>query len=315
MKRKICFRADAGATIGYGHFIRTLALADMLKDDFDCVFFTTEPSQYQIDELDKVCRFVILHEEGKFEKFLGCLDGTEIVVLDNYFFTTDYQRQIKAKGCKLVCIDDLCQKHYVADAVVCYGLVEPNEIDVESYTRLCLGLDWVLLRRPFLAPLKDMKREKQIIICLGGADPLGITEKLVSMLVKMDIQYKIVAILGDKVYLSDDNKEKVKVLKNLTAKEMAQLFESSSFGLFSASTVSIEAISRGLPSIVGYYADNQKEGYYRFVKNGFYIPLDYLPIIDENKLNDVIGKLQSFFVPTAPFESVPLNYKKLFGTL
>ena len=34
--QKIYFRADAGAEIGYGHFIRTLALADMLKDDFSC---------------------------------------------------------------------------------------------------------------------------------------------------------------------------------------------------------------------------------------------------------------------------------------
>ena len=33
--QKIYFRADAGAEIGYGHFIRSLSLADMLKDDFD----------------------------------------------------------------------------------------------------------------------------------------------------------------------------------------------------------------------------------------------------------------------------------------
>jgi len=38
--QKIYLRADASAAIGYGHFIRTLALADMLKDDFDCTFFT-----------------------------------------------------------------------------------------------------------------------------------------------------------------------------------------------------------------------------------------------------------------------------------
>ena len=67
----------------------------MLKDDFDCVFFTTDPSPYQIDELDKVCRFITLHEESKLDDFLSCLEGTEIVVLDNYFFTTDYQHQIK----------------------------------------------------------------------------------------------------------------------------------------------------------------------------------------------------------------------------
>lgn len=46
--QKIYFRADASATIGYGHFIRTLALADMLKDDFDCTFFTCHPTSYQV---------------------------------------------------------------------------------------------------------------------------------------------------------------------------------------------------------------------------------------------------------------------------
>ena len=46
--QKIYLRADASAAIGYGHFIRTLALADMLKDDFDCTFFTCHPTSYQV---------------------------------------------------------------------------------------------------------------------------------------------------------------------------------------------------------------------------------------------------------------------------
>ena len=56
--QKIYFRADASATIGYGHFIRTLALADMLKDDFDCTFFTCHPTSYQVSEMEKVCPFI-----------------------------------------------------------------------------------------------------------------------------------------------------------------------------------------------------------------------------------------------------------------
>ena len=60
MKKKIYFRADAGQSIGYGHFIRTLALADMLKDDFDCVFFTQTPTDYQKKEMELVCRYVEL---------------------------------------------------------------------------------------------------------------------------------------------------------------------------------------------------------------------------------------------------------------
>ena len=87
MKRRICFRADADQRIGYGHFIRTLALADMLKDDFDCMFYLQTPSEYQKAELSKVFRYVELPaDDSKFDLFLDALDGNEIVVLDNYFF-------------------------------------------------------------------------------------------------------------------------------------------------------------------------------------------------------------------------------------
>ena len=65
MKRKVFFRADAGQSIGYGHFIRTLALADMLKDDFECVFYTQAPTEYQIEELNKVCAYVPLPADGR----------------------------------------------------------------------------------------------------------------------------------------------------------------------------------------------------------------------------------------------------------
>ena len=126
-KRKIYFRADAGPNIGYGHYIRSLALADMLKQDFDCTMFTQVPTDYQLRECETVCPIVALpDDESKFQKFLEYLKGDEIVVLDNYFYTTDYQRAIKAKGCKLVCIDDIHDKHYVADVVINHGCTDAS---------------------------------------------------------------------------------------------------------------------------------------------------------------------------------------------
>ena len=84
MRNKILFRADADQHIGYGHFIRTLALADMLKDDFDCVFCLQTPSEFQKAELSKVCKYVELPaNDRKFDLFLDTLEGNEIVVLDN----------------------------------------------------------------------------------------------------------------------------------------------------------------------------------------------------------------------------------------
>ena len=95
-KRKIYFRADAGADIGYGHFIRSLALADMLRENFNCVFTTLSPTSYQLQEMNKVCEYIpLVGLKNQFENFLSLLNGDEIVVLDNYYYDTSFQNQIK----------------------------------------------------------------------------------------------------------------------------------------------------------------------------------------------------------------------------
>ena len=315
MKKRIVFRADASAQIGYGHFIRTLALADMLKDDFDCVFFTTEPSQYQIDELDKVCRFVVLHEEGKFEDFVNCLDGTEIVVLDNYFFTTAYQQEIRAKGCKLVCIDDMHDKHYVADAIINHGPVTPNQFDCEPYTLLYLGDKYKLLRKPFLSPAPTKARNNVALVNLGGADPFRLTDKIISLLLQVSNRYEIVVILGDTVYLSEESRQRVKVRSRLSAEEMAELFETSAFGILPASTVSIEAASRGLPMMIGYQVDNQEEGYKKSAKEGKFIPIGNLHLLTKEKLAQAISMLGDFRPIVPDNTHIQRNFINVFKSL
>ena len=97
IRKKVYIRADADKQIGFGHFIRCLALADMLKEHFDCFFYTQQPSDYQIEEINKICTLKSLpSDDRKFQLFLDELSGSEIVVLDNYFFTSDYQKAISA---------------------------------------------------------------------------------------------------------------------------------------------------------------------------------------------------------------------------
>ena len=316
MKKKICFRADAGQSIGYGHFIRTLALADMLKNDFDCVFYTQSPTEYQISELNKVCAYVSLPaDDSKFQLFLDALSGDEIVVLDNYFFTTDYQRRIRGKGCKLVCIDDMHDKHYVADAIINHGPVTIDNFDCEPYTKLALGFNYALLRKPFLLPLSGKKRKESVVLNFGGSDPCRLTDKVVSLLLSINPQFDIIIILGDKTYLSAINRDKVKILKKLSAIQMANLFETSSFGILPNSTVSLEAASRGLPLLVGFYVDNQIEAYYKFIKDKRFVPLGDLRCININVLRSAIEGLQSFQPPQNDYSTVPFNFLKLFHSL
>lgn len=316
MKKRILFRADAGAEIGYGHFIRTLALADMLKDDFDCAFYTQAPSEYQRKECAKVCPLVELPaDETRFQVFLDGLQGDEIIVLDNYFYTTEYQKAIKDKGCKLVCIDDMHDKHYVADAVVNHGPVTEDEFDCEPYTKLYFGDGYKLLRKPFLQPLSNKQRNNTAIVNLGGADPFKLTDKVVSLLLQAGTPYHVLVILGDTVYLSEENREKVEVRSRLSAEQIAELFETSAFGILPASTVSIEASSRGLPLLTGYQVDNQEEGYRDSARKGLFIPLGNLHQLTLETLNVALSQLQDFKPVIPDYSNVPKNFKTIFKTL
>ena len=91
-KQKIIFRADGSSTIGMGHFIRTLALAEMLKDDFHCIYATQSPSEFQIKEIENVCKSWVglPPDETHFDVFLNYVNSDEIVTLDNYYFDSEY---------------------------------------------------------------------------------------------------------------------------------------------------------------------------------------------------------------------------------
>ena len=292
-RQKIFFRADASATIGYGHFIRTLALADMLKEDFDCTFFTCHPTDYQKGEIEEVCPYIALNEATHFDEFLACLAGNEIVVLDNYFFTTDYQRAIKKKGCRLVCIDDMHNKHYVADAVINHGQTNPVLFDVEIYTKLCLGFDWALLRKPFLEATKKehvfSDKIEKVTICFGGSDIHDITGYFVNQVLQLSTVNRVTAVVGDAYKPRNPLKENKRLVyrSRLTAQEMADLFCDSDLVICSASSVCMEALACGVKVAAGWYVDNQADFYNLLSLNDWIIGLGYVerPSINLRSVN------------------------------
>lgn len=309
-KQKIYFRADAGPKIGYGHFIRSLALADMLKSDFECVMFTQEPTPYQISEAENVCQLVSLPaDESRFDKFLTYLTGDEIVVLDNYFYTTEYQRQIKDKGCKLVCIDDMHNKHFVADVVINHGLVSAKKYDVEDYTQLCTGSKYALLRSPFLQQQSVKRHPHSWAVTIGGLDELNITTLAVKKLQDLGVA-DITAIVGDGFRHYDTlSSTGINVLSRLTAQQMAETFAATENVVCCASSVCYEALSQGCKVYAGWYVDNQEEIYNLLVQSNYIEPLGNLLLLRsiEIKQTNALAKID--------FNSVLPNIRSIFYRL
>ncbi|MFV0482778.1 MAG: UDP-2,4-diacetamido-2,4,6-trideoxy-beta-L-altropyranose hydrolase, partial [Bacteroidales bacterium] len=286
------FRADGSSSIGMGHFIRTLALAEMLKDDFHCIYATRQPTEYQIREIEKVCheRIDLPGDDSHFEYFLTLLGGDEIVVLDNYYFDTDYQRSIKSKGCKLVCIDDMHDKHYVADVLINHAEgIKPTEFSIEISTRLLLGYKYALVREVFLKVDVSKNKDYACLVMLGGADPLNITPNVVSILSEISFDKPIAVIAGA------ENKEhdKFHYFANMSAPQVADIMQRSEFAILPASTVAIEACAVRLPFICGYFVDNQFGIYNGICNEDLALGIGDLSHLKENELLSAVEHIKN----------------------
>lgn len=269
-KRKIIFRADGGHHIGMGHFIRTLALVEMLNDHFQCVYATQNPSQYQISEIERVCqsRIDLPEDDSHFDTFLKGLQGDEIVVLDNYFFTTDYQRAIKSKGSKLVCIDDLHDKKFVADLVINYTPgIQREDYKTTSKTQFALGSKFTLLRPEFLEQAKKHRTIasiENVLICFGGSDFNKITESTIKAIQQFTRIKNIIVVTGSAYQPSLEfqslleSDKRVLHRSNLNSKAMLATMMEVDLAIVPASSIAFEAVCAGCKLLICKYAENQK---------------------------------------------------------
>ncbi len=268
------FRADGNQAIGYGHFIRTLGIAGIINDAFDCIYATVQPTEYQLNEINKVCKeLIVLSEANAPAEFLAYLDGSEIVVLDDYHISEEYQLQIRALGCKVVYIDDHNDKYYVCDALINNIPGFPEEsFRKADYTWLYLGTDYALLRKEFFnKSLRQVTKDKsRVFLAFGGSDAYNISEKIVSYLHAISADLDIHLLVGDANPYQDKIRaeyKEVTIHKNLSAAQVADLIAVSGLAVIPASSLLNEVCAIGCKAIIGFFADNQVQPYRYFVDN------------------------------------------------
>jgi spore coat polysaccharide biosynthesis predicted glycosyltransferase SpsG len=240
----------------------------MLKDEFDCTFFTVAPTDFQRCEIGKVCQLEELSDDkSKFESFLQRLSGNEIVFVDDYSFTPENEKAVKDKGCKLVVLSPSKPHHY-ADVVINYVDKVRSHYSVEEYTKIVAGLEWAILREPFRRPVDNSKRKKgKVVISFGGTDQYFLTEKVIDLLVQELWQMIVIctSCVTEERRIAW-KKKGVEVYTDIPSEEVASLFEQTEFAILSSSTVCLEALSRCAKVLAGYYVDNQVN-FYRVLMN------------------------------------------------
>ncbi|MDW8301671.1 MAG: UDP-2,4-diacetamido-2,4,6-trideoxy-beta-L-altropyranose hydrolase [Bacteroidia bacterium] len=319
MKRigKIYFRADGNSQIGLGHITRSLALADMLKEHFEICVLIQEPLTEVFAQIQEVTKNIIVLPQTTDYLAEACyiaekyLTGKEIVVLDGYNFQTEYQKIIKNTGVKLVCIDDLHAWHFVADVVINHaGGVKETDYSCEPYTKLCLGLEYALLRKPFLEAAQQERTIEKIenaFICFGGSDPHNFTEKALQACLEAKIFKEIHVVVGsaypyfEQIKNLTNHEKNIFLYQNLNAQDLCNVMKKCHLGIVPASSVAIELwFIRMKVVMVIMTALNQKEIYQGLIQkanfvgfiNSFPSPNDIIQIILSHNSDSASEHLQ-----------------------
>lgn len=303
-KKTVILRADGNREIGMGHFTRSIALAEMLNSKFHCHFAVAGPGAYHKNEIKRVGAELIElpGSEEHFESFLKIPSPSDIVVLDNYFFDTPYQQKIKNLGCSLVCIDDMHDRHYLADLVINHSPSAEREMySCAPDTKLLLGMDYVLLRNEFLLQARmkgKIPQSRSVMICFGGSDTNNLSLKYARLIHKIYPEMPVTIVLGAAAsgeeeirnwIASEQLENRISCFGNLTAGELIRAFERSWSCIVPSSGIMFEVIASKRILITGYFVDNQKynANKIRNEEKGIFV-LGDLNIPDENSIRRII---------------------------
>jgi UDP-2,4-diacetamido-2,4,6-trideoxy-beta-L-altropyranose hydrolase len=290
--KPIKIRVDASSEIGYGHLTRCCALINSMPE-IHAIFYSTEPIEPFVRQMcSNQFKLVSLRNSTD---FLEHIEAEDLILIDGYQFDTNYFTQLKRKGAKVICIDDLANQHLPVDVIInpTPGFAARSYSSLLS-TQYFLGLDYSLLRSSFqtLANAKSIDKIKNsLFICFGGSDPLNKT--LIAYNAALDSQNfsEIHLVLGpgySHEVQFEDSTIPVTIHRALPEKEMASLMSQMEYGIVPASGILLECLVAKIKAISGYYIANQQFVYAEHLKlNSFVDAADLSYEAIRNAMNDV----------------------------
>lgn len=277
----ILIRADANEKIGTGHVMRCLSLASAFHNDGQKVMFLT--ADHRGDKLIKsrgfesICldsEWTDMESEDADIAVKSC--RPDLLLVDSYFATEPYMHSL-TKTVRLAYIDDMNAAQWDVDYLINYnifGTVMDYTKYSPSHTSLILGPRFAPLRDEF----KDIQKHKikqvtDIMVSAGGADPEGITEKLMTGICPemSDIRFHfIVGALNPRL---DKIKEMVtpNIILHINEENMSGLMQSCDIAISAAGSTLYELCACGTPTITYTLADNQLVAADEFEKQGLMV--------------------------------------------
>lgn len=281
--RNLFIRVDGSSDIGLGHFVRCIALGQVVRPLYRITIVSKVLPEPCLREIEgNGFYFQRIENEATFFKKL---DRNDTVVIDGYHFDTDYERSVKDRGCKLITIDDLFNRHFVSDCVINHGMgINDQDYSSEPYTKICHGTEYLMVRSNFYdATLKDRQFDviKNLYINMGGSDPENIGYQILEKIdtAKFDSIHIVVGAASTGLdaineLIRSGGFKNLHVHYNLNQYEMQAVMEKCELALCTPSGISYELCCVGIGLIVCKTAANQTYFFKAFTEKGLALGVD-----------------------------------------
>lgn len=293
----VAFRCDASKTMGIGHVMRCLTLAQELRAHGAEIIFICSAETVRSVKLLTDYSYKTVPED-----YAPMVDW---LVIDHYALSADdYERAARLWAKKILVIDDLANRSHDCDILVdmTHGR---NETDykylVPSSCVVLTGAQYALLRPEFLALRSTLNRDfhdaRRVLVSFGGMNPKGATELALNMLARyVHRELEIDVVIGSNAQGLDEVKalieqmkadQRHKVTLHIDTNDIASLMAKAHLCIGAGGTTSWERCCLGLPAIVIELADNQSNISNKLREVG--------AIVNVGPIEGLNGSLEKFF--------------------
>ena len=320
---RVVIRVDASKRIGLGHLQRCLALAKALRSrgakcTFLC-FFSDNRLLHRVSNAGFYAH--TLHKDRLFS--LGVLEGdrnerlqADIRLTSDYFskhsvdwlivdhYDLDSLWEINfSELCRIVVIDDLFNRPHECDVLLDtaahsdhhrYDNLVPNRCrKLLSPSFALLNPNFERIRRSTAFEQQRHARLKNILLSLGGTDPAGLTNTVLSYLQSMSDQLQgwliRVPVLSSSSGIPElmqwEASANLDVQLIFDVEDMSKLLHQTRIAVGSVGVSAFERCCLGVPTVAFVVADNQRWGATRLNDIGVHHLIDPHVLISSRWLN------------------------------
>jgi UDP-2,4-diacetamido-2,4,6-trideoxy-beta-L-altropyranose hydrolase len=266
---KLLVRADASVEIGMGHRVRCQALVHAFNElGWHCQFVVDR--RYQAFSSQQDCLIGGESEEECKSEFLALARQVDLVVLDHYGYSAEEITELHQYQPNLLVLDDMNDRGEFS----CKWLLNPLKETYSQRVELPLtGSSYALLRPTFQHVEEHVSNPEQLLITLGGTDPLTLTLPILNALLASGFPTKdIQVLLGANAKNADQvikfcNDNSIAFEQGLA--DVTPLMKQAKMAISAAGGTLFELACMGVPTVFAQVADNQTRSLEQ------HVPLDW----------------------------------------